>query len=132
MSLAKIILQGRLGRDPELKSLSTGTQVLIFTIAVDTGFGDKKKTSWFNCSVFGKRAESLTNILTKGKEVLIDGKPQMRQYEGKDGTKKSFFEVLVDDLFFTSGGGNKSEPKQEKIESSQDQNNDDFSPDVPF
>jgi len=77
-------LTGRIGSDPELKDVGA-TKVLEFSFATDTGFGDKKITSWINAKIWGKRAESLSNHLEKGKQLFLVGELTLRPYEGKNG-----------------------------------------------
>lgn len=73
MSLNVCTFSGRLGRDAEQKQLSSGTSVMDFSIAVDTGFGDKKRSFWIKCSMFGDRATKLATYLTKGQLVGVSG-----------------------------------------------------------
>ncbi len=73
MSLNVCTFTGRLGRDAEQKYLPTGTAVLEFNIAVDTGFGDKKRSFWIRCSLFGDRGTKLAQYLTKGQLVGVSG-----------------------------------------------------------
>ena len=71
MSLNVCTLTGRLGRDAEQKYLPTGTAVIEFSIAVDTGFGDKRRSFWIKCSMFGDRGPKLAQYLRKGQQVQL-------------------------------------------------------------
>lgn len=95
----KVILTGRLTRDPELKfTAGKGTAVCNFTIAVDTGYGDKKETAFVPIIVWGKGAEAVATYTTKGSKVLVQGRISTRNYEAKDGTKKYITEVVADNF----------------------------------
>lgn len=94
---------GALGRDPELKYLPSGDALLSFSVACNTGFGDKRHTMWITCSVFGKRAETLNQYLTKGKHVFVSGELRQREYQGKDGTTKTSLEMNANVVDFIGG-----------------------------
>lgn len=93
----KIILTGRLAKDAELRyTPGKGTPVTTFSMAVDDGFGDNKKTYFFNIVVWGKSAEAVAQYTSKGSKVLVNGKLTNRDYQAKDGTKKYVTEVVAD------------------------------------
>ena len=85
-----INLIGNIGRDPVLKATQAGVSVLTFSIAVS----NREKTDWFNCSLFGKRADGLGPYLKKGSKVGISGALHFRQYE-KDGNTFTTHDVMV-------------------------------------
>ena len=93
------ILVGRLGRDPDTKATTKGTSVSNFSIAVDSGFGDKRRTEWFNIVAFGKLAEIVQKFLKKGSLVLVEGRIQIREYEYK-GEKKKSTEIIANTVQF--------------------------------
>ncbi|KKU53477.1 MAG: Single-stranded DNA binding protein [Candidatus Moranbacteria bacterium GW2011_GWE2_47_10] len=93
--MASISFVGSLGRDSEIKALSNG-MMLKFTVATNTGWKDKKVTTWLNCALFGKQAESLEQYLKKGTKVFITGEFEAREYEKKDGGKGISLDVRVD------------------------------------
>ena len=97
---AKIIVSGRLGRDSELKYTPNGTAILSANIAVDTGFGDRKKTSWYSMTLFGARAEKLQEYFSKGTKLLLYGIPQIDVYDKQDGTKGTVVKIVVDEFEF--------------------------------
>lgn len=100
----KIIVTGGLGRDAELKSLPSGKNVLEFSIAVNSGYGDNKKTYWWKCKMFGDRAAKLAEHFTKGTKLMIEGVPELREYEAKDGSgKRISAEIFVTDFEFIGG-----------------------------
>jgi single-strand DNA-binding protein len=71
------------GKSAELRSTGNGDKVASFSLAVDDGFGDKKRTLWFDCSIWGKRAETLAPMLTKGGKVCVSGDFSTREHDGK-------------------------------------------------
>ena len=95
----KFIFSGNLGRDAEVKATPSGTTVCSFSVAVASGYGDKKDSHWINCVLFGKRAEGrLVDYLVKGQQVLISGELKHREYQKRDGTNGFSVDVVVDDL----------------------------------
>jgi single-strand DNA-binding protein len=95
----KIMLSGRWCKDIELKFLPDGTAVAKSTIAVDEGYGDKKKAHFFNVTMWKKTAEAVANYSGKGKKVLIEGRLQQRTWE-KDGVKQYAIEVVAEQVEF--------------------------------
>ena len=88
---------GRLTRDPELKYAQSGTAICSFSIAFDIGWGDKKKSAFLDCTVFGKRAENAGQMLAKGHRVALNGSLDFQEWE-KNGEKKSKFCMSVSDF----------------------------------
>lgn len=108
--MKQIVIAGRLGKDAELRRTQDGTAVLNFTVAVDDGYGERKSTLWFDCSLFGKRGEALEPHLSKGSAVTVSGDLGKREHDGK-----TYLTVRVSELTM-QGGGEKREaaPKQER------------------
>lgn len=111
----KAILVGRLTRDPELKSTTTGKTVANFNLAVDRRFKNKdgqKEADFINCQAWGKTAELLGQYTKKGSRVGVVGRMQVRSYDGTDGIKRWVTEVIVDELEFleSKGGGQTGNP----------------------
>lgn len=100
----KVILVGRLTRDPEVRYTQTGKAVASFSVAVDTGFGENKRADFIPIVVWDKLAEICGNNLTKGRRILVEGRLQIRDYE-KDGQKRRAAEVIAQNIEFL-------EPKQ--------------------
>ena len=84
----------RLTRNSELKRVGEN-DILNFAVATDHGYGEKKTTTFINCSLFGKRATSLVNFLTKGTLIVVHGELFTREYQAKDGTTKTSLECRV-------------------------------------
>lgn len=95
---------GRLGADAELRTVQSGEKVLGFRVANDVGFGDRRTTQWVDCSIWGRRAESLAPHLTKGKAVVVSGEVTLREYEKRDGTRGAGLSVRVNEIDFMGGG----------------------------
>ena len=89
---------GSLGKDAEMRYTPNGDAVAQFSFALNSGYGEKKVTTWLNCNVWGKKAESLTPVLLKGTKVGITGELTNRPYKAKDGTEKYSLEVRINDL----------------------------------
>ena len=95
---------GNLGKDPETR-YTTGanpTAVCRYSIAVEKGYGENKKTVWVNIVSFGKRAESDQRYLAKGKKVYVSGELDIREYDKQDGTKGYITEVTADKTEYLS------------------------------
>lgn len=90
-----ITIAGQLGRDSELKQAGQ-EQILRFSVADSQG--KEKPTIWHNCTLWGRRATSLQQYLTKGQNVTVTGSITQREYTDKDGQKKTAQEVKVNDL----------------------------------
>ena len=115
MSLNVLCFVGRIGKDCETRHTASGDSVTSFTAAFDAGFGDKKVTNWVNCSIWGKRGESVAPYLIKGTQIAVTGEFICREYTDKYGNKRTSNDVRVSDLALI-GGKSESVPaqKQEK------------------
>jgi single-strand DNA-binding protein len=89
---------GRIGKDAELRSLANGTKVSNFSLAVTTGYGDREKTLWIDCSLWEKAAEALNQYLTKGKQVAVLGELDIRTWDSKDGTTNANIQLSISKL----------------------------------
>ena len=107
MSINRVIISGNLTRDPELRQTQSGMAVLSFGVAVNDRRKNPSTGEWedypnfVDCTMFGARANSLANYLSKGTKVSIEGKLRWSQWE-RDGQKRSKLEVIVDELEFMS------------------------------
>lgn len=104
----KIILMGRLVRDPEVRYTQTGKVVCQFTIAVDRPFANQdgqREADFIPVIVWGKQAELCGNSLTKGQRVLVEGRLQIRSYDAKDGSKRWVTEVIANGFEFIERKG---------------------------
>ena len=92
---------GRLTRDAETRHAQSGTAITSFSIAVDTGFGEYKRTDFINCKFF--KRENLGPHLTKGKPVIVSGELQTEKWTDKNGVEKSVFSIICRDIDFQVG-----------------------------
>lgn len=97
MQIANIA--GNIGKDAELKSTNGGDQFCKFSVAVSTGWGDKKATTWWDVTRWGKGADKLAGFLTKGTKVSVSGEISTREHEGK-----TYLQIRADHV--TIQGGN--------------------------
>lgn len=101
--LNRIVLTGRLTRDPELRRTLSDTAVASFTLAVDDGFKDQSgnpTTTFIDVTVFDKQGENVAKFCRKGSMVGVDGRIHQRKFERKDGTKGSIIEVIASGVTF--------------------------------
>ena len=103
MSLNKVILIGRLGRDPECRYLPNGDAVCNFSVATSESWKDqsgqkKERTEWHNITMYRKLAEIAAQYLKKGSQVYIEGRIQSRKYTGKDGIERTAFEIIASEM----------------------------------
>lgn len=91
-----VVLTGRLTKDIEVRTTPQGKSVAMFSIAVDDGYGDNKKTYFHNVVVWGKTAENMAQYTHKGSKVAVSGKLASRSYTTDDGKKHYVTEVIAD------------------------------------
>ena len=113
----RVVLVGRLTKDPDLRYTPSGVPVATFTLAVNRTFSNQqgeREADFINCVVWRKPAENVANFLKKGSLAGVDGRLQTRNYEGQDGKRVYVTEVVAESVQFleprgASGGGNRSE-----------------------
>ncbi len=113
----RIVLVGRLTRDPEVKYTSSGVAVTNFGLAVDRRFRNaqgERETDFINIVAWRKTAELCGQYLSKGRQVAIDGSLQMRKYQTSQGENRTVYEVVADNVEFLGskqdGGGSAPSP----------------------
>lgn len=89
---------GNAGRDAETRFTPNGDAITSFSVALSSGYGDKKVTTWINCSMFGKRGEAVAGYIKKGTLLGVSGEFQARTYTNKEGVEKLSLECRVDHL----------------------------------
>jgi single-strand DNA-binding protein len=110
-SVNKVILVGNLGRDAELRYTPGGAPVATLNLATTEVWNDKasgqkqEKTEWHRIVLWGKSAESLSEYLTKGKQIYVEGRLQTRKWQDKDGHDKYSTEIRSDRIVLLGGGG---------------------------
>lgn len=108
MSVNRVILVGRLGRDPETRYTSAGQAVCNFSLATDETYRDKsgerqKRTEWHKIVVWAKQAEIAQQYLKKGSLVYVEGRIQSRQWDDKEGQKRTSFEIVCNNFRMLGG-----------------------------
>ncbi|KES10695.1 Single-stranded DNA-binding protein [Snodgrassella alvi SCGC AB-598-O02] len=103
MSVNKVILVGRLGRDPEARYMPNGEAVTNFSIATDEQWRDRNgerqtRTEWHNVTLYGKLGEIANQYLRKGSQVFIEGRIQSRKYNGKDGIERIAYDIIGSEM----------------------------------
>lgn len=130
--MKNITIAGRIGKDSVLRDAG-GNDVLGFSVAVDDGYGENKRTIWFDCSVWGKRAVSLAPHLKKGTAVAVSGDLSTREHDGK-----SYLTVRVAELTMQGGGQEKPARREQGGYDRDDRRtsagsfSNDLSDDIPF
>ena len=109
-SVNKVILVGNLGRDAELRYTPGGAAVATINMATTEVWNDKagqkqEKTEWHRVVLWGKSAESLTEYLTKGKQIYVEGRLQTREWTNKEQQKVKTTEIVADKVVLLGGGG---------------------------
>ncbi len=124
MNLNKVFILGRVTADPQLRSTQGGAQVTSFSVATNRVWNDpsgakKESTEFHNIVVWGRQAEVASRFLVKGSLVLIEGRLQTRDWEGKDGQKRKTTEVICERMQLgpRPAGGGRSSTASEKSES---------------
>lgn len=105
-----ISIAGTLGKDAEVRYLPNGDAVCNFSVA--DSMGKDKGTIWWNCQLFGKRAESLSQYLTKGQAVTVSGSVTERDWNDKEGNKRKSMDVRVQDVALQGGRKEQEAPRQ--------------------
>ena len=120
-----ISLTGNLGRDNEVKQLSSGTTVLNNSIGVrsNSKVGGEYKTSWFNISIFGKSAEIFNQYTKKGSKVFLTGEVRIRDYQKNDGTTGMSVDLIVNNFEFLDSANGNSNANSAGYQNNGQQNN---------
>lgn len=108
-NFASITLIGHLGREPESKYTPDGTAIVGFSMATTRKRRDGEITTWWRCTVFGKRGEALAQYLHKGDPVLVQGEPFVRAYTTKEGEERTSLEIEVREWAFVGGKGDRQQ-----------------------
>ncbi len=119
-----ITVAGQLGRDAEVKYLQNGDALCSFSVADSAG--RDKETMWWNCSIYGKRAESLAPYLTKGQAVTVAGVVSQRKWTDKQGQERTSMDVRVGEIAL-QGGRREQSQEEPKARPAQQQDED-----IPF
>ena len=108
----KVILIGRLTRDPEMRTTPSGVATTSFTIAVQRNYANAqgdREADFISCVAWRKQAENIAKYCSKGSQVAVEGRIQTRNYDAQDGTKRYVTEVIADNVSFLGGRSTSSE-----------------------
>lgn len=128
-----VTVAGVLGKDSEIRSIPSGEQVLSFSVADSQG--RDKPTIWWNCQLWGKRAATLEQYLTKGQQVTVVGSVSEREWTDKDGGKRKSLEVRVNEVALQGrpqGEAPAAKPAAPKPAAKPASGFDDMDDDIPF
>jgi single-strand DNA-binding protein len=104
MALCKVMIIGNLGADPEMRYTPSGRPVTQFNVAVNQSTKNQQtgewieETDWFRVSIWGDRAERAAETFRKGNKVFVEGRFKTREFEGRDGQKRTSLEITADSL----------------------------------
>ncbi len=119
MSLNKVILIGRLGRDPETRYMPNGEAVCNFSVATSEAWNDRngqrqERVEWHNVTMYRRLAEIAGQYLKKGSQVYLEGKIQSRKYTDKNGVERTAYDIIVNEMKMLGGGsdGQQAQPAQ--------------------
>lgn len=122
----RVILVGRLTKDPEFRTTPSGVDVSTFTLAINRNFKSKdgeQQADFINCVVFRKQAENVKNFLSKGSLAGVDGRMQSRSYDNKEGRRVYVTEVVCDSVQFLDPKNNNQQNNQQQNGQTQRGNN---------
>ncbi|MFB6375422.1 MAG: single-stranded DNA-binding protein [Bradymonadaceae bacterium] len=127
MSVNKVILVGRLGQDPELRTTQSGTPVANFSLATnrtwtDDNGNEKEDTEWTRIVVFGGQAKACDEYLESGRQVYVEGRLQTREWQDKAGNDRYTTEVVAQRVQFLSGGSGGGGGREQPPPPSEDPN----------
>ena len=122
---------GNLGNQAEQRYTQSGDSIVSFSVAVKSGFGDKAVTTWVRCTMFGKRGESVLPYLNKGQLVGVSGEFSAREWDDKEGNKRTSIEVRVNDLTLL-GKSDREQAPPSRSEKQSPVKSGDLESDIPF
>jgi len=133
----KVIIVGRLGADPELKSVGNGQNVARLSIATSENWTGKdgqkqERTEWHRVVVWGKQAENCAKHLAKGRQVFVEGRLQTRSWEDQQGQKKYSTEIVANNVQFLGGSSERSASNGASNSTTTETNYQDFGPEPQF
>ncbi len=115
-----VILVGRITKDPEARALPSGSNVVNFSLATNHVFktqsGEKKETTQFhNCVIFGKSADTFAQYVTKGQEMMIQGRIDYQQWDNKEGVKQYRTQIITESFQFGAKPKGSTGPEEGKV-----------------
>lgn len=110
--MQKVMIIGRLARDPETRSTKSGMNICSFSVPVSEKRGEQEHTEWFKVKVFGKAADHCQRFLSKGRTVYVEGKLKTDKYTDQNGQERTTTELLADTVqFLDKAEGGQSKPR---------------------
>jgi len=103
-TLNKVMILGRLGNDPEVRTTQNGTIVASLSIATNDGIGENITTEWHRVTVFGKGAEVVQKYCTKGSQLFVEGRISTNKYQDKNGNTQYSTQIIANNFQFIGGG----------------------------
>lgn len=107
-NFAQIVIAGHIGQEPELKRTPSDMAVCDLSMAVNTGYGERKQATWYRVTFWGKSAESASKHLTKGTAVIVSGEPSLEEWTDKEGNQRQTLKVRGSSWAFAGGRGESS------------------------
>ena len=119
--LNKVILIGRLGRDPETRYMPNGEAVCNFSVATSESWKDQsgqrqERIEWHNITMYRRLAEITGQYLKKGSQVYLEGRIQSRKYQGKDGIERTAYDIIANEMKMLGGGNSEQQAQQAQAE----------------
>ena len=119
--LNKVILIGRLGKDPEVRYMPNGEAVCNFSVATSETWNDRngqrvERTEWHNITMYRRIAEISGQYLKKGSQVYLEGRIQSRKYQGKDGIERTAYDIIVNEMKMLGGGNSEQQAQSAQAE----------------
>lgn len=119
----QITVAGIIGKDSEIRSTKTGEMVANFSLADSQG--REKQPIWWNCALYGKRAESMSKYLTKGQPITVVGTLLQSKYTDKTGVERTSFDLRINEIALQGKSERSEEPKKARVKDVEDA-------DIPF
>lgn len=137
----KVILLGRLGNDPEVRTTQNGTTVATLSLATNDGMGDNITTEWHRVVVFGKGAEVIQKYTSKGTQLFVEGRLRTNKYQDKNDNMQYSTDIIANNFQFIGGSNNQGgsinqnqqqDLKQDNMPDFAEINSSNFDDDIPF
>lgn len=127
--IAKAIIIGNLGRDPDLRTTKNGNSVANFSVACNTGWGEEQKVEWVNVVAWKKTAEVCEKYLRKGSPIYVEGRLETQKYEDKEGVTRYKTQVVAERVVFIGKKGDQPEDEGRRDDNQEPPSDDS---DIPF
>lgn len=128
---ASATLIGHLGRDPETRRTQSGVDITSVSMGVSTGYGNNKKTTWWNIIAFDKTGEAMVNHLKKGDAAMFVGEPALREWKDKDDATRQSLELTVQRMVLI-GGKDDSRSERAPVKTKPASSDAPFDDEIPF